>query len=84
MYSNALRKLFYPLLNQLANDFLSPSNERFPSGSHVESLLCLLQHNAQNGIPLGKFLKNICRELEAFVLEVSKQFAFQEMEVTFL
>ncbi|KAB1216691.1 putative RING finger protein C2F3.16 [Morella rubra] len=80
-YSNALRKLFYPLLNQLANDFLSPSNERFPSGSHVESLLCLLQHNAQNGIPLGKFLKNICRELEAFVLEVSKQFAFQEMEV---
>lgn len=81
IYSNALKKYFYPVLNQLANGCLSPSNEEFPCGSQIEGLQLLLQYNAQNGIPLCKFLEKLFTELESFVLGVSKQFAFQEREV---
>jgi zinc finger-like protein len=80
-YSNALKKFFYPVLNQLANGCLSPSDEQCSNGSHIEGLQLLLHHNAQNGMPLCKFLDKLCGELESFMLGVSKQFSFQETEV---
>ncbi|KAK4568395.1 hypothetical protein RGQ29_003971 [Quercus rubra] len=80
-YSNAQEKFFYPMLNQLANGCLSPSDEQFPNGSYIEGLQLLLHHNVQNGIPLCKFLDKLCRELESFMLGVSKQFSFQETKV---
>lgn len=84
MYSNALKTFFYPVLNRLANCCLPPSDEQFLNGHHIEGLLLLLQYNPQNGTSLSMFLENLCRELESFLLEVNKQFAFQEMEVNCL
>ena len=72
------------MLNQLANGCLSPSDEQFPNGSYIEGLQLLLHHNVQKGIPLCKFLDKLCRELESFMLGVSKQFSFQETKVNCL
>lgn len=79
--SIALGKLFYPLLNKLVNGDLSSSTEQFPNENHIEGLQRLLYSTAKNVSPLSKFVEKLCWELESFVVEISKQFSFQETEV---
>ncbi|XP_004301304.1 PREDICTED: uncharacterized protein LOC101310711 [Fragaria vesca subsp. vesca] len=80
-YSNALEKLFHPVLNELVNGCLYPSIEKFPDESLLESLRNLLYYSLENGTPLGKFVEKLCREFECLVVGVSKHFAFHETEV---
>ncbi|KAK9925900.1 hypothetical protein M0R45_023162 [Rubus argutus] len=80
-YSNAMEKLFHPVLNELVNGCLYPSIEKFPNESHIESLQKLLYYSLENGTPLGKFVEKLCREIESLVVGVSKHFAFHETEV---
>lgn len=80
-YSNALDKIFYPLLDLLSDGCLSPSYKRFPDESQIEGLQRLLHYNAKNGIPLSKFVEKLCWELESFVMGIGDHLVFQEMEV---
>lgn len=82
--SNALGKLFYPVLNELVSGHLSSSSERFPNENHIEGLQRLLYSSAKNDMPLSKFVEKLCCEIESFVVEISKQFSFQESEVKVL
>ncbi|EEF52103.1 zinc finger protein BRUTUS-like At1g18910 [Ricinus communis] len=78
-YSNALKKFFYPVLNELANK--TCSSEQFSIESRVESIHQLLQSKAENGFPFCKFVEKLCQELEFLAMDVSKKFSFQETEV---
>ncbi|EXB42060.1 Uncharacterized RING finger protein [Morus notabilis] len=81
IYSNALDKLFCPVLNQLVHGCMSPSAEGFRGEKHIEGLQMLLYQSAQKDINVGKFVNKLCWELESFIVELSKQFAFHEAEV---
>lgn len=81
IYSNALDKLFCPVLNQLVHGCMSPSAEGFRGEKHIEGLQMLLYQSAQKDINVEKFVNKLCRELESFIVELSKQFAFHEAEV---
>ncbi|KAL5544275.1 hypothetical protein UlMin_008059 [Ulmus minor] len=80
-YSNALEKLFNPVINEIVHGSVSSSNEGFPIGSQIEGLHMLLYHNERNDTNFCKFVEKLCWELESFVAEISKQFAFHEAEV---
>ncbi|XP_012080185.1 zinc finger protein BRUTUS-like At1g18910 isoform X2 [Jatropha curcas] len=81
-YCNALKKFFYPMLNELANSHLSMCfSEQFPIESRIESLHQLLQCNFGNDLALSQFVEMLCRELESFVIDISKHFSFHEIEV---
>ncbi|PON61053.1 43kDa postsynaptic protein [Parasponia andersonii] len=80
-YSNALEKLFCPVLSELVQGCKSPSTEGFHSESHIEGLQMLLYYSARNDTTLSKFVEKLCWELESFVVEISKQFDFHEAEV---
>ncbi|KAL6178124.1 hypothetical protein ACLB2K_049643 [Fragaria x ananassa] len=82
--SNALEKLFHPVLNELVNGRLYPSIEKFPDESLLESLRNLLYYSLENGTPLGKFVEKLCQEFECLVVGVCKHFAFQETELAYL
>lgn len=83
-YSNALEKLFYPVFNELVTGNLSSSTERFPNENHIEGLQRLLYSGAKNDMPLPKLVEKLCCELESLIVEISKQFSFQESEVQIL
>ncbi|KAJ0049275.1 hypothetical protein Pint_15297 [Pistacia integerrima] len=76
-YSTALENFCYPVSNELTACCLSPSKEQF----QVESLQQLLNSYIQNGIPMCMYVEKLFCELETFVMEISKQFAFQETQV---
>ncbi|XP_065876833.1 zinc finger protein BRUTUS-like At1g74770 [Euphorbia lathyris] len=79
-YSHALKKFVYPELKE--NDHLSTfPDEQFLIETPIKHLHQLLQHDAQNDLPLAKFAEKICQELESFVMDISKWFYFQETEV---
>ncbi|KAA8542369.1 hypothetical protein F0562_023494 [Nyssa sinensis] len=80
-YSNALDKIFHPLLNELAQGCSSPLYERYPNGSQIEGLQRLLYSKSQDGIPLCNFVEKLYRELELFVMGISKHLVFLETEV---
>ncbi|KAF5734721.1 hypothetical protein HS088_TW15G00213 [Tripterygium wilfordii] len=73
-YSNALKRLFYPLSNELANGQLSIDGR-------IESLQYLLHTKTNNSLPLSKFVEMLCQELKKFVKGVSKLFTFLENKV---
>lgn len=72
------------MLNKLVTGNLSSSTERFPNENHIEGLQRLLYSGAKNDMPLSKFVEKLCCELESFIVEISKQFSFQESEVQIL
>ncbi|KAK3226051.1 hypothetical protein Dsin_005913 [Dipteronia sinensis] len=77
LYRTTMEKFCYPVLNELPSGCPSPPEEQF----HIEGLQKLLNHFFQDGIPLCKFVETLICELESFVMQVSKQFSFQETEV---
>ncbi|KAJ4836508.1 hypothetical protein Tsubulata_036212 [Turnera subulata] len=80
-YSNALKKFFYPMLNDFGDHQFSPSGGLTAIESCVESLHCLLHCNYGNDVPSCKVVDQLCQELESFNVDISKQFHFQETEV---
>ncbi|KAF2316006.1 hypothetical protein GH714_040801 [Hevea brasiliensis] len=81
-YSNALKKFFYPVLNKVSDNHLSiSSSDQFSIESHIGSLHQLLQYDTKNGLGLSQFVEKLCQELESFVMDIGKQFYFQEIEV---
>ncbi|KAK9278654.1 hypothetical protein L1049_028227 [Liquidambar formosana] len=80
-YSNALDKIFYPVLNKVSNGCQSLPYGQFPDESQIEGLQRSLNYDAQNGIPLCKFVEKLCWELESFLKGIIKHLAFQETEV---
>ncbi|XP_010272192.1 PREDICTED: uncharacterized protein LOC104608041 isoform X2 [Nelumbo nucifera] len=81
-YSNALERVFFPVLNKLLDSPLSFSHQRFPDESQIEDLLGLLQSfNARDETSLPKLVEKLCWQLESFLLEIRKHLTFQETEV---
>ncbi|XP_028092839.1 zinc finger protein BRUTUS-like At1g18910 isoform X1 [Camellia sinensis] len=80
-YSTALEKIFNPVLNELANGYLSHLQERFQDESQIEGLQRLLYHKDQNRLPLFNFVEKLCGELELFVMGISKHLALLESEI---
>ncbi|XAR50105.1 Ubiquitin--protein ligase [Bertholletia excelsa] len=80
-YSNALDKVFSPVLNELADSSLFHFHERFQDESQIEGLQKLLCHKDQNGLPLCNFVEKLCMELELFARGINKHLAFLQTEV---
>ncbi|KAF8390297.1 hypothetical protein HHK36_024822 [Tetracentron sinense] len=81
-YSDALEKVFFPVLSELSNGFLSPSCQRFLDESQIECLLQLLQNcNAQSGMSLCNLVEKLCWQLKSFMTGIGKHLNFQEIEV---
>ncbi|KAI4343821.1 hypothetical protein L6164_011127 [Bauhinia variegata] len=80
-YNNAQKTFFYPVLSKLCYSWLSKSTEQFLSESHIEDLQRLLSYSNESSMPLCKFIEKLCRELELFVIGVSKHLSFLETEV---
>lgn len=77
VYSTALERFYYPGINELPSGCPARPKEQF----HVEPLQQLLYHYFHNSNPPCKFVEKLIWELESFVIDVRKQFAFQETEV---
>ncbi|WCJ35994.1 zinc finger protein-related [Euphorbia peplus] len=81
-YSHALKKFVYPALKESANDHVSTlPDEQLLIETPIEHLHQLLQHYAQNGLPLSKFAEKLCQEMESFAVDITKWLCFQETEV---
>lgn len=77
IYSAALEKFCYPVLDELPASCRSPPKVQF----QVESLQQLLNCYIQNGVPMCMYVDKLFYELESFVMDISKQFTIQETEV---
>ncbi|KAH9775849.1 zinc finger protein BRUTUS-like [Citrus sinensis] len=75
-YGTALERFYYPGINELPSGCPARPKEQF----HVEPLQQLLYHYFHNSNPPCKFVEKLICELESFVMDVRKQFAFQETE----
>ncbi|XP_022134687.1 zinc finger protein BRUTUS-like At1g18910 isoform X2 [Momordica charantia] len=80
-YRKALEKFFHPVFNRHSDASPISSDQLFLNDSHIEGLQRLLQQGAQDTIPLSNFLEKLCWDVESFIVQVSKQFTFQETEV---
>lgn len=82
IYSDALERVFFPVLNELADGCLSFSHQWFLDESRIEALLQLLQNfDALDGTSLSILVGKLCGQLESFMMRISKHLAFQETEV---
>ncbi|KAM7273757.1 hypothetical protein ACFE04_028421 [Oxalis oulophora] len=80
-YSTALENYFYPILDEFSDGCLPLDKDKFLLGSSIGGMQQLLHHNYQNYTTENKFAEMLCRELESFLVDVSKHFSFQETEV---
>ncbi|OVA09101.1 zinc finger protein [Macleaya cordata] len=81
-YSDALEKVFFSVLNELANGGLSLSYQRFPDDNQIEGLFRALQNiSSQNGSSLSSHVEKLSLQLVSFLEGISNHFAFQESEV---
>lgn len=82
IYSDALEKVIFPVLNKHVDGELCFSHQQFPEESQIEDLLCVLQSfNALNKKPFSKLVEKLCWQLESFITGINKHLAFQESEV---
>ncbi|KAB2053368.1 hypothetical protein ES319_A12G183300v1 [Gossypium barbadense] len=80
-YSNALEKLFYPVLVDVSNIQLSLPAQDLYIASDIKHLLYLVNYNSQKGITANEFVKELCQKLESFVMNIDIKFSLQENEV---
>ncbi|KAI3954024.1 hypothetical protein MKW98_017848 [Papaver atlanticum] len=81
-YSDALEKVFFSVLNELADGSLSFTYQRFPDDFQIEGLFRALQNvSSQNISSLPNHVENLCSQLVPFLEGISMHFAFQESEV---
>lgn len=80
-YRKASEKFFRPMFNRHSDVCPVASDQPFLCDGHIEGLQQLLQHGAQDTMPLSNFLEKLCWDMESFVVRVSKQFTFQETKV---
>ncbi|KAI3941246.1 hypothetical protein MKX01_029820 [Papaver californicum] len=81
-YSDALEKVFFSVLNELADGSLSFTYQRFPDDFQIEGLFRALQNiSSQNISSLSNHVENLCSQLVPFLEGISVHFAFQESEV---
>lgn len=79
--SNALEKLFYPVLVDVSDIQLSLPAQDLYIASDIKHLLYLVNYNSQKGITENEFVKELCQKLESFVRNIDIKFSLQENEV---
>lgn len=80
-YSNALERVFYPMLEDSSVLQLSPSYQSFPHKNEVEVLQQILYDANQNKLANPRFVEMLCSKVEALMLATCKHMSFQETEV---
>ncbi|KAK8537558.1 hypothetical protein V6N12_043716 [Hibiscus sabdariffa] len=84
LYSNALEKLFYPVLVDVSDIQLSQPTLAIQDlyiVSHIEHLLYLLHRDNEKRIPENEFVGKLSEKLESLVMNIGKTFRLQENEV---
>nr|GMC75843.1 zinc finger protein BRUTUS-like At1g74770 [Ipomoea batatas] len=79
-YSYALDKLFYPLLEEIAETGLSPFYEHLIHESQIEGLTKLLFSKLEEGLQ-SNFIEMLCQELESVAGLINKRLIILEKEV---
>ncbi|XP_056683981.1 zinc finger protein BRUTUS-like At1g18910 isoform X2 [Spinacia oleracea] len=80
-YSDALERIFYPLLEDASVLPTSDSYKAFPCKNEIEGFQKIIFGATQINFSNPNFFKMICNKMEDLVLATSKHLSFQETEV---
>ncbi|CAA7013653.1 unnamed protein product [Microthlaspi erraticum] len=78
-YSNAFKKLFYPVFEEMVDHQHSSTSKQFTIDVHVENFKRSLDLETRTGS--DNFVKTLQEKLESLILTVAKQFSLEETEV---
>ncbi|CAN8239864.1 unnamed protein product [Cochlearia groenlandica] len=79
-YSNAFKKFFHPVLEEITNR-RSSSAKQFSIDGCLENFQSLLYKNADDKLRTDNFLLKLQEELRSLIVQVAKHFSIQRTEV---
>ncbi|XP_021761695.1 zinc finger protein BRUTUS-like At1g18910 isoform X1 [Chenopodium quinoa] len=80
-YSDALERIFYPLLEDISVHPTSSSYKAFPCKNEIEGFQKIIFNATQINFANPRFFEMMCNKMEDLVLVTSKHLSFQETKV---